>query len=139
MNWFTDLENRVVKDEEWVIGEITKGWAAIQSGLHQAEIDVLGVFSWLNTNHSQILGVFTTALTDLAAVGSIIPQTAPYVQTATKMIDAATAAVDLLSKGIQKGTTPLSTIANAYHAVKDAQSAVNIVLKAKTAAPSAAS
>ena len=139
MNWFANLENSFVKDEEWVVSELAKGWQALQTAEKTAETDILGIFSWINTNHSQILAVFSTALSGLSAVGALIPQTAPMVATATTAIDAATAAVDVLAKGIQQGSTPLSTAVNAYHAVKTAQSAVAVVLKAKTAQPVTAS
>ena len=135
MSWLTNLENTFVKDETWVVSELAKGWAALQADETTAETDILGIFSWLNTYHSQIISVASTALNGLATIGALIPQTAPMVATATTAIDAATAAIDVLSKGIQKGSTPLSTAVNAYHAVKTAQSAVNVVLKAKTAAP----
>jgi hypothetical protein len=138
MNWFTNLENTLAKDEQWVVTQITNGWNALQAGEKALETDVLGIFSWINTNQSSILAVFKTALVDLSAIGAFVPQTAPIVATATTAIDAATAAIDALASGIQKGTTPISTLTNAYHAVKTAQSAVAVVLKAKTAAPTVA-
>lgn len=134
--FFAKLFTTVKKDEQWLVSEIAKGWAAIKAEAHKIEVDVLGVFNWIQAHHTAIIGVFQGVLHDLALVGEIIPTTAPYVVAATQAIDAATAAVDVLSKGIQQGVTPLSTVANAYHAVKDAQTAVNNVLKQGTTKPS---
>ena len=135
MSFLKNIGKTIVKDEQWLVSEIAKGWAAIQAEAHKIEIDVLGIFNWISAHHQSIQAVFTGVLNDLAIVGAILPQTAPVVATATTAIDAATAAIDILSKGIQQGTTPLSTVANAYHAVKDAQTAVNAVLKQGTTKP----
>lgn len=135
MSWWTNFTKTVQKDEQWVVKEIAQGWAAIKAEAHKIEVDVLGVFDWIQKHQVAIETVFKGVLNDLAVVGSLLPQTAPVVAAATTAIDAATAAIDVLSKGIQAGATPLSTVTNAYHAVKDAQTAVNAVLKAGTTRP----
>ena len=135
MSWWTNFTKAVQKDEQWVVKEIAQGWTAIKAEAHKIEVDVLGVFDWIQKHQVAIETVFKGVLNDLAVVGSLLPQTAPVVAAATTAIDAATAAIDILSKGIQAGATPLSTVTNAYHAVKDAQTAVNAVLKAGTTKP----
>ncbi len=129
------LEAVIAKDEQWVVNEIAKGWHALQQAEETIQVDVQNIFHWISAHQADILSLFKGALTDLAAIGSVFPQSAPALAVATTAIDAATAAVDVLAKGIQIGSTPLSTVANAYHAVKDAQSAVNAVLKQVTAKP----
>ncbi len=125
----------VQKDEQWVVTEIAKGWAALQKETKTAETDLLGIFNWISAHQVGITNTFKGVLEGLAVVGAAVPQTAPAVATATIAIDAATAAIDALSKGIQQGSTPLSTAVNAYHAVKQAQTAVNAVLVQATAKP----
>jgi len=135
MSFLSDLEALIQKDEQWVVNEIAKGWAALQKAEQTMQVDVLNVFQWIQAHQQEILGLFQGVLTDLAAIGTIIPQASPVVATATTAIDAATAAIDVLSNGINQGSTPLSTVANAYQAVKNAQTAVNTVLKQGTSAP----
>jgi len=137
MSFLTNIESVLQKDEQWVVNEIAKGWKALQTAEQTVATDVLSVFQWIQAHQQDILALFQGVLTDLAAIGSIIPQTAPAVATATTAIDAATAAIDTLAGGINKGSTPLSTVANAYQAVKSAQNAVNAVLKQGTSQPAA--
>lgn len=137
MSLLANLEALIQKDEQWVVAEIAKGWQALQTAEQTAAIDIENLFKWISTHQQDILNLFQGVLSDLATVGSIIPQAAPIIATATTAIDAATAAVDVLSKGVTAGSTPLSTIANAYHAVKTAQTAVTGVLKQATTKPAA--
>ncbi len=135
MTWWTNLWTAVEKDEKWVVSELAKGWQLLQTVGHTLDVDIQGVFGWISTNHLAITNGFKGALSALAAVGAVIPQSAPAVIAATLAIDAATAAVDSLSKAIVAGNTPLSTAVNAYHAVKDAETAVTSVLKQATTKP----
>ena len=134
MSWLT-FWNTIQKDEQWVVNEIAKGWAALQKAEQTVATDVTGVFAWITAHHQDILNLFTSVLKDLAVVGVIMPSSNTLVSGATLAIDAATAAIDSLAHGIQTGNTPLSTLSNAYHAVKDAQTAVTQVLKKGTSAP----
>lgn len=134
-SFLQNLEAGFQKDEQWVINEITKGWQLLQSVGHTADVDIQAIFTWIQTHHSSILAVFQGALTAAATIGSILPGGAPAVATATLAIDAATAAIDSLSKTVVAGSTPLSTVVNAYHAVKDAQTAANAVIKQATTKP----
>lgn len=129
------LEADIGKGEQWVVKEIAQGWNALQKAEKTVEVDVESVFAWLQAHHADILALFQGALTDLSKIGGIFPQGSAVVASATLAIDAATAAIDVLSKGITQGTTPLSTITNAYQSVKTAQNAVNTVLKHGTAEP----
>jgi len=137
MSFLSNIESVLQKDEQWVVNEIAKGWQALQNAEQTIQVDVLSIFQWVQAHQQDILTLFQGVLGDLAAIGSVIPQTAPAVAAATTAIDAATAAVDVLSAGINKGSTPLSTVANAYQAVKNAQNAVNGVLKQGTSQPAA--
>lgn len=135
MSWWTNIVSTVQKDEKWVAAELAKGWHLLQSVGHTIQVDAVGIENWLNNNHSSTVALFKGALTAIEAVGSVLPQSAPAVAIATTAIDAATAAVDAISKSVLAGPTPLSTLVNGYHAVKDAQNAVNTVLKQGTTKP----
>jgi hypothetical protein len=121
------------KDEQWVVKEIAVGWALLDNAEKTVEVDVLNVFKWIQSHQLAIETTLKGVLGDLALIGSLVPATAPVVMVAVGAIDAATAAIDVLAKGINQGTTPLSTIANAYQQVKAAQTAVNGVLQHATA------
>ena len=138
MSWLSDFEATFQKDEQWVVAEIAKGWQALQAAEQTAVVDVQNVVGWIQAHQQQILTLFQGVLADAAVIGSIIPQAAPAVQAATIAIDAATAAIDVAAKGVTAGSTPLSTLANAYQLGKDAASAVNTVLKQATAKPATA-
>ncbi len=136
MNWWTDLTTQVVKDEKWVATELARGWQLLQTVGHTIDVDIQGVFTWISVNHLAITNTLQGALSAFQVVGSITGN-APAVIAATVAVDAATAAVDALSKAVVAGSTPLSTAVNAYHAVKDAETAVTTVLKAGTTKPAA--
>jgi hypothetical protein len=135
MTFWSSITGAIQTDEQWVVAEIAKGWADIQTFGQTIQMDVKAVETWIASNHAGIISLFQGALTGLEAIGSAIPMAAPEVAAATLAIDAATAAVDTLSKHVLSGTTPISTVMNTYHAVKDAQTAVTAVLKAGTAPP----
>lgn len=132
MTW---LVTTVKKDEQWVAAELAKGWKLLQTVGHTIDVDIQGIFSWISSNHLAITNTLQGALSAFQTVGSIIPGAAPAVVAATAAVDAATVAVDVLSKAVVAGNTPLSTAVNAYHAVKDASTAVNAVLKQGTSKP----
>lgn len=138
MSWLSDFEATAQKDEQWVVKEIATGWQALQTAEQTAAVDVVNLFGWIQAHQQQILTVFQGVLTDAAVIGSLIPETAPEVAIATTALDAATAAIDVASAGVTAGSTPLSTLANAYQLSKTAASAVNAVLQQATAKPAAA-
>jgi hypothetical protein len=135
MSLWSTITGAVKKDEQWVVAEIAKAWKDIENLGQSLQMDVKGVESWITAHHLDIVNLLQGALTDLRAVGTILPVSAPVVAGATLAVDAATAAVDALSKSVLSGTTPISSIVNTYHAVKDAQTAVTSVLKTGTTAP----
>lgn len=134
-SFLQNLEAGFQKDEQWVIAEITKGWQLLRTVGHTTDVDIQNIFTWIQAHHATILGVFQGALTAAATLGSIVPGGTPAVAAATLAIDAATAAIDSLSKTVVAGSTPLSTIVNAYHAVKTASSAANVVIVQATSKP----
>lgn len=143
MSWLTNIEAVIQKDEQWVVQEIRKGWALVQNAEHQAEIDVLNIFHWISANQANIQNLVHTVLTDITAgaaiVGAVVPGSgtaiAATVGTVTTTLNAGMVAINKLAQGIQRGSTPMSTVANAFQATKDAASAANAFLKQATAQP----
>jgi hypothetical protein len=135
LSFFEKLQAGFVKDEQWVLSEITKGWQLLQTVGHTVDVDIHNIFSWIQTHQGNILAIFQQALSAMTIVGAVIPGIGPGVAAATEAINVATVAVNVLSKSVIAGSTPLSTAVNAYHAVKDAQTAVNAVLKHATTNP----
>lgn len=135
MSWLSDLEAEVEIGEQQIATALAKAWQELQSAETVVVDDIAAIFTWIKNNQASILSLFQGFLTDATAIGSVIPGIAPEVTAATTAIDAATAAVDVLSQGYRAGSTPLSTIVNAYQSVKTAQNAVNAVLKQGTSQP----
>jgi hypothetical protein len=135
MSWLSDLEGDIEIGEQQIATALAKAWTELQSAETVVVDNIAAIFTWIKNNQTSLLSLFQGFLTDAAAIGSVIPGIAPEVTAATTAIDAATAAVDVLSQGYSAGSTPLSTIVNAYGAVKNAQSAVNTVLEAGTSQP----
>jgi hypothetical protein len=132
------LNNSIQKDEAWVVNEINKGWQLLESVGHTIDLDIQGIFHYVSTHQQQIVGYLHNALSALTTVGLMFPATSPaaaIVQTALTAINAATAATNVLGQAIVAGSTPLSTAVNAFHALKDAQTAVNAVIKHATSKP----
>jgi hypothetical protein len=132
--WATFGAN-VKKDEQWVVAEITKGWTLLQNAEKTIQVDVKNLQAWIQSHHLSITNLLKGILEGFQVAGVIAPGLAPAVGAATLAVDAATAAIDALSSSVLAGSTPLSSIVNTYHAVKDAQTAVNAVLKTGTAQP----
>jgi hypothetical protein len=132
---FQKFEAAIAKDEQWVLAEFTKGWSLLQTVGHTAEVDIEHIFGWIQSHQGDILKIFHDALGVLASVGGLVPGIGPEIVIATTAINAATAGINILAKAVIAGSTPLSVAVNAYHAVKDAQTAVNGVLKHATTDP----
>jgi hypothetical protein len=128
MTALATFEATFQKDEQWVVTELANGWQDLENAIATVAVDVESVFGWIQAHQSTILSVFQGVLTGVAAIGSVLPGAAPLVTTATTAIDAATAAIDVLSQGLTAGSTPMSTLSNAYALTKQASSAVNAVL-----------
>lgn len=122
--------------EKHIVEELSAAWKKLMDGAHTVEMDIHGVTTWVQQHHTQIQAIYTVALEALSFVS---PASVPVVQTATAAIDLATKKIDALTNGLQSGSVTHSTVVDTYHAVKDAQTAVNAVLKhATSAAPGAA-
>jgi hypothetical protein len=133
--FFTKLEAGFAKDEAWVLSEITKGWTLLLSVGHTLAVDVQGIFAWIQAHQASLLTIFQEALQAIGILGAAVPGGGPAVAAAITAINVATAAVNVLGKAVIDGSTPLSTAVTAYHAVKDAQTSVNAVIKASTTKP----
>jgi len=135
------LTTTIQKDEQWVVNEISKGWKLFESVGHTIDVDIKAIFQYIWTHQQQIVANLHNALMAITTVGELIPATAPaaaLVQGALTAINAATAATNVLGHAVVAGSAPLSTAVNAFHALKDAQTAVNAVIKQATAPPTKA-
>jgi hypothetical protein len=144
--FFHKLEAGFAKDEAWVVNEITNGWKLLQNveakvvaGVHTAQIDIEGIFQWIAAHQTTLLATFQAALGAAATLGGLIPGAGPSVVVATTAINAATDAINILSKSVISGSTPLSTAVTAFAAVKDASAAVTTVVKQATTKPASVS
>jgi hypothetical protein len=138
--FFHKLEAGFQKDEAWVIAEFTKGWQLLQSVGHTLAVDIQGIFAWVQAHQASLLAIFQQALQAIGILSATIPgggAAGAAVAAAITAINAATATVNVLGKAVINGSTPLSTAVSAYHAVKDAQTAVNGVIKGATTQPAA--
>jgi hypothetical protein len=101
-------------------------------------VDIQGIFQYISTHQQQILANLHNALAAVSTLGVLVPGAGPIaevVQSALVAINAATAATNVLGSAIVAGPTPLSTAVNAFHSLKDAQTAVNAVVKMATTKP----
>jgi hypothetical protein len=136
--FFAKLEAGFQKDEAWVVAEVTKGWQLLQTVGHTLEVDIQGIFAWIQAHQASLLAIFQEALQAIGILSAVVPgggAVGAGVAGAITAINAATAAVNILGKAVIAGSTPLSTAVSAYHAVKDAQTAVNAVIKGATTQP----
>lgn len=132
------LNAKIQKDETWVVNEITKGWQLVESTGHTVELDIKGIFDYIQGHQQQIVGNLHNALNAITMLGMLIPGGSGVeiaIQGALTAINAATTATNILGNAVISGSTPLSTAVNAFHALKDAQSAVNAVVKHATNKP----
>ncbi len=135
------LNTAIQKDEAWVVSEIAKGWQMLEHVGHTMEVDIKGIFHYIATHQQSIVGNLHSALSALTMVGMFIPGASPtagIIQAALTAINAATAATNVLGQAVVSGTTPLGTAVDAFHALKDAQTAVNAVVKQATSKPAVA-
>lgn len=140
MNAFSDFVTKVEAgfqyDEQWLVAEVNKAIHEVETVGYAIQIDIENVFKVITSHAGDIQKVLQSALQGIELLGSLIPSAGSAVTAATVAVDAMTAAIDALSKHVVTGTTPVSTIVNAVHAVQDAKSAVAAVVKAATPKPS---
>jgi hypothetical protein len=132
------LDATLQKDEKWVLAEITKGWKLLQEVGHTIEVDILGIFNYIHTHQTQITNGLQNALGILTAAGTVFAASTPAgaaITTALTAVNALNAATQVLGKGLVKGSTPLATAHNAFDALKQAQTAVNEVVRVAAAPP----
>ncbi len=130
MSWFS----RVQKDEQWVVSEVAKGWAALDKGVAHATIDIKGLFDYVAQHQTQIDGIAQTLLSDVNVIAALAGQ--PEVAATATAIGASAQIITNLAANMDKGSVPLSQVVDALHAVKDSQTAVNALVKRATARPS---
>ncbi len=130
MSWFS----RVQKDEQWVVSEVAKGWAALDKGVAHTAIDIKGLFDYVAQHQTQIDGIAQTLLSDVNVIAALAGQ--PEVAATATAIGASAQIITNLAANMDKGSVPLSQVVDALHAVKDSQTAVNALVKRATARPS---
>jgi hypothetical protein len=133
--WFKNLEAAVVTDEQWVVNEIKKGWAALESAGQTIVVDVNAILSWLQKNQGMLQADTKIALEALVGISAVVPAAGPAAAAVTIALDVAEAAIDALAKHVIDGTTPMSAIVSGYQTYKDATNAVSTVLKVATTKP----
>ena len=116
-----------VKDEKWVVAEIAKGWET-------GAADIKGLFDYIAAHQTQIDTVASAILSNVSFVAALAGH--PEVgAAATAITVSAKAIADLAANVDNKTPMSLQDVVSALHTVKDAQSAVNDLVKAATAKP----
>jgi hypothetical protein len=110
-----------------VVGWINEAWTEVEAFDTWADNQLTTIAGWIAAN-------LTTIDSALSTAAVLVPEAAPEITAAETALAAAGAAATALSTNLKQGTTPASTISNAYTAVTAARTAVNAVL-AKAAAP----
>jgi hypothetical protein len=124
------------RTEQWVVAEIKKGWAALETGAHDAVIDIKGLFDYVAAHQTQIDGTAQAILGDVSLAATLVGH--PEVGAVAATVATSAAAITALAANIDKGSVPLPDVVDALHKVKDAQSAVNALVKTATSKPKAA-
>lgn len=123
----TAFENEFGVIETDVITWINKAWMEVTAIESWVDNELTTIAAWIAAHQADINALFATG-------AALVPAAAPEIAAAEAALAAAGAASTILANGLKAGTTPASTISNAYVAVKAAGSAVSAVL-AKAAAP----
>lgn len=129
MSWWSTVQ----KDEQWVVAEIANGWKALERDAEKAVIDIKGIFDYVASHQNQIDSTAKAILGDVSVIAALAGH--PEVGAAAAAIGVSAEAVVGLAANINKGSVPLSTAVDALHKVKDAQTAVNALVKRATAKP----
>jgi negative regulator of replication initiation len=123
----------IKRDEAWVVAEVGKGWAALEAGVHAIEIDIKGLFDYVAAHQQQIDATAQSLLSNVSLIAALAGH--PEVSATAAAIGASAQAITALAANVDKGAAPLSEIVTALHTVKDAQTAVNSLVKVATAKP----
>jgi len=121
------------KTEQWVVAEISKGWAALETGAKDAVIDIKSLFDYIASHQTQIDQTAQAILGDVSLAAALVGH--PEVGATATAVAASAAAITALAANIDKGSVPLPDVVSALHTVKDAQSAVNALVKTATTKP----
>jgi hypothetical protein len=121
------------KTEQWVVAEIAKGWADLETGAKDAVIDVKGLFDYIASHQTAIDTTAQAILGDVSLAATLVGH--PEVAATATAVAASADAITALAANIDKGSVPLPDIVSTLHTVKDAQTAVNALVKTATAKP----
>jgi hypothetical protein len=112
-----------------IVAWINQAWTEVQAVESWIDNQLTTIAGWLAANLQTIDGVLST-------VSTLVPASAPEIAAAETALEAASVASAALAAGLKAGSTPVTTINNAYAAVNYATIAVKNVL-AIAAAPTA--
>lgn len=124
----TSLINGAEVTEQKVVTLINQAWAEVQKVEAWADAELADISTWIATHLTGI----DAALNEVAG---LLPSTAPEIAAAELALAAAGAASTALAANLKAGSTPISTVQNAYVAVTDARTAVTAVLQLATVKP----
>jgi hypothetical protein len=127
------LFQTAIKDEKAVVAEIQKLWALGEAELKAAEAKVKAVFDYIAAHQQQIDATATAILGDVNLLAGLAGH--PEVGAVATTIVASAKGIADLAAAIDKGTVTLPQLVGSLHGVKDAQSAVNALVKVATAGP----
>ena len=114
-----EAEFNVVETD--IVTWINQAWTEVQAIESWVDNELTTIAGWLAAHLQTIDGVLT-------AVGGLVPASAPEIAVAETALEAASVASAALAAGLKAGSTPASTISNAYTAVNNAAIAVKGVL-----------
>lgn len=115
--------------ENNIVTWINQAWLEVEAVESWIDNELTTIATWIAAHETDINALFATA-------AALVPAAAPEIALAETALAAAGAASSALAAGLKAGSTPASTISNAYTAVKAAGDAVSAVLQ-KAAAPTA--
>jgi hypothetical protein len=124
------FENDFQVAENDIVTWINQAWLEVEAVESWVDNELVTISGWIAANLTTIDSVFSTA-------AALVPAAAPEIAAAEAALAAAGAASSILGAGLKAGSTPASTISNAYTAVTAASTAVNALL-AVAAKPTAA-
>lgn len=113
--------------ESKIVTWLNQAWVEVEAVESWADNEATTIANWIAAHQTDINALFTTA-------AALVPEAAPEIAAAETALAAAGAASTILAAGLKAGTTPASTLSNAYTAVKVAGAAVGALLQ-KAAAP----
>lgn len=146
MTIWQDITNQVTIDELWVVNALTtakqkllSAAATITTDIDKvvsiADQDITYVSQWLTAHGGTLTSLFNAGVSALKIVGI---DASPLITIAQALLNAAIAGAQALAQNLTIGSTPLSTITNAYLAFVAAEKAIKNVLTQAFSAPAGA-